>query len=96
MGSFFTCLAPGGGNLHDLPTFLVDPCAHVVFALRIIVYMIPLNMSIDVTFKTFRYCTTTRRILIQSICIGPKHSINVAFSLSSVNKVPFHNDGVPS
>ena len=78
-----------------LPTFPINKCEHFIFDWRISVTMITLNISINICFKIFRYCTTIGRILIKiNIYIYPQCFINAAFSFSWVNKDPFPNDAV--
>ena len=66
---FYTSLASGGG--YDFPTFLINPCQHVVFDRIIRVPMITLNMRINISFYFFQILRHYREDTNQTIYIGP-------------------------
>ena len=74
--------------LCDFPTCPINPCQHVVLYLIIRLAMITLNMIINISYKTFGYCTTIGRILIKINIHCPKFFINVVLYFSELEK--FH------
>ena len=74
---------------HEFQYFLINTCANSLFSLRISVAMITLNISINICFKTFRYCTYIGRITIKINIHRPNFFINVAFYFSSLKNYCF-------